>query len=590
MTVAADRTGKGTRLNLLGDPLKEELEASQKPGAFMEALSKVWSAARKQFDQGLQAQVRSEIASVPEPVQQLAAFWLLAELRARAWQQRALRRVPQDVVNEAYRVLTAAEDVSPTADALERLRDTLDMPRLLVGGELLAFAAEHARRLAEKVEIGGQFVCTIPTPLGVVRLAGSGNDTHAAKDGPYLLIIDVAGNDTYGGGGGNTSADQAVSVIMDLRGNDTYAQESLNSSSVAEFTRRKTEMRSPLFGGGVLGYGLLLDLQGNDVYRSLGNSQGAGWFGTGLLADLAGDDRYDCYERSQGAGYAGVGLLVDADGSDEYRCFFTSQGYGGTLGSGLLADYGTRNDLYEANDTVIDQPSPQTAEHNASLSQGFGYGLRADYTDGHSLAGGIGMLMDEGGDNTFRCGVFGQGAGYWYGLGVLLTGSGNDTYEGVWYVQASAAHFAVGVLADEGGQDVYRASMNMAQGAGHDFSVGFLIDRLGNDRYEAPNLSLGGGNANGMGFFWDVAGDDTYVVRPSITLGRGNNPGTEGTLRGRNLTLGLFLDTGGNDQYPAEISAAKNNTLWSMTEPGSKGGPNRGAGLDVEAPATPDPT
>jgi len=34
------------------------------------------------------------------------------------------------------------------------------------------------------------------------------------------------------------------------------------------------------------------------------------------------------------------------------------------------------------------------------------------------------------------------------------------------------------------------ASMNMAIGAGHDFTVGMLIDEAGDDRYDAPNLSL----------------------------------------------------------------------------------------------------
>jgi hypothetical protein len=158
-------------------------------------------------------------------------------------------------------------------------------------------------------------------------------------------------------------------------------------------------------------------------------------------------------------------------------------------------------------------------------------------------------------------------------------------------VQGAAAHFAVGVLADEGGDDVYRAGMNMAQGAGHDFSVGFLLDRAGNDRYEAPNLSLGGGNANGMGFFWDRSGDDTYVVRPSTTLGRGSIEASgRNSVRERNLTLGLFLDTGGKDTYPADIKAAGNDRPWTMADAGPPQLPSiRGAGLDIEAPETGEP-
>ena len=59
----------------------------------------------------------------------------------------------------------------------------------------------------------------------------------------------------------------------------------------------------------------------------------------------------------------------------------------------------------------------------------------------------------------------------------------------------------LGYLEDEAGNDEYNAPMNMAMGAGHDFGFGMLIERAGNDKYRGPNLSLGAGNANGIGFF-----------------------------------------------------------------------------------------
>jgi hypothetical protein len=108
--------------------------------------------------------------------------------------------------------------------------------------------------------------------------------------------------------------------------------------------------------------------------------------------------------------------------------------------------------------------------------------------------------------------------------------------------------------------------MNMAQGAGHDFTLGMLIEESGNDIYNAPNLSLGGGNANGFGIFWDKSGDDVYYVTAATTLGR-SNVASRGSLRDHIICLGLFLDTGGNDTYPEEYDFAGNSRLW--TQPGT---------------------
>ncbi|HSV72881.1 MAG TPA: hypothetical protein VLH79_03885, partial [Chthonomonadales bacterium] len=436
-----------------------------------------------------------------------------------------------------------------------------------------------------------RFSFTWETPYGWIVLRG-GTDDVTTGDRPYLLIVDTSGNDRYAGGGATFSARHPVSVLLDIEGSDRYIERAgLEESSVAQYAGRRSGSRRPTFGAGILGYGILADASGDDRYAALCHTQGRGALGIGVLIDSAGADRYDAYTFAQGSAEFGLGALCDSGGADEYRCFTASQGFGGTMGCGLLLDGGFEDDLYEANNTVIDFPSPQDRAHNASLAQGCGFGRRADHLDGRSLAGGVGALLDLGGNNRFVAGVFAQGVGYWYGVGLLCSGPGNDQYEGVWYVQGASAHFAVGVLYDEGGNDRYRASMNMAQGAGHDFGPGFLFDAAGSDRYEAPNLSLGAGNANGFGFFWDRSGDDEYVVRRSTALGRASvDAGVRGTLRERNLTLGLFLDTGGRDTYPADQPWCGDGRSWTMEQSGPPAFPSvRGAGLDVEAPDTPEP-
>jgi hypothetical protein len=236
------------------------------------------------------------------------------------------------------------------------------------------------------------------------------------------------------------------------------------------------------------------------------------------------------------------------------------------------------NDIYVAEDETIVNPSPQTAEHNASLAQGVGFGKRADYLDGHSWAGGVGVLCDVAGNDHYSAGLFAQGCAYWRAVGMLLDGSGDDVYRGIWYVQGSGAHFAVGLLDDFDGHDSYNASHNMAVGAGHDFTIGYLNERSGNDRYSVPNLSLGGGNANGIGIFHDHFGDDLYETKGGTTLGRAKTS-TVG-IRGYLHTMGLFVDGGGADSYAEDWASNGGRWVSPKSESANPSAFEIGVGID----------
>jgi len=586
---AAWRMGEGTRRTLLGDPLKEERKKAAAPDALVSAIRDLHVDAGKPLtpeeDKALHA-----AKAVPADVAENAALVLLTERGALQWRKRALARFTGDV----QKVFTQLLGPGPKRkreewdDSLDLLRHTIDLKYLLVGGTDLALAADAAASAMEKRAAPEKFTFQWDAPQGRIVLNGDADDQYGG-DQPYLLIIDLGGNDTYFGGGATFDATHPASVLLDLQGDDRYLESTaLGTVAVAEYAGRKDGSVRPSFGGGVLGYGILIDSKGHDFYRSLEHTQGRGLFGVGVLHDRGGDDRYESYTASQGAGTFGVGVLADLDGADQYRCFTTSQGFGATKGCGLLVDAGSGDDLYEANDTVIDFPAPQDQNHNATLAQGMGYGRRADYSDGHSLQGGIGALIESGGKNTFSCGVYGQGAGYWYGAGLLSAGTGDDTYRGVYYTQAASAHFAVGVLWDLGGNDDYRATMHASQGLGHDFGTGFFIDDAGDDKHEAPSLSLGAGHANGFGFFWDKGGADTYAATPGTApyFGAASaEPTVRNTIRERNLAIGIFLDTGGSDTYPPTFPSAQNNTLWTMPRTEAILPAQRGAGLDVEAEA-----
>jgi hypothetical protein len=305
-----------------------------------------------------------------------------------------------------------------------------------------------------------------------------------------------------------------------------------------------------------------MDFKGNDNYYGKKICIGGGLFGYGILLDYEGNDKYVCDSYGEGAGLFGVGVLSDLKGNDYYEGFQGIQGFGFVKGCGIIIDR-EGNDVYVARDDTVKYPSPQSEKHNVSLSQGMGFGIRADFTDGHSLAGGIGLLIDGNGDDKYFCGVFGQGCGYWMGIGGLVDFNGNDEYKGIWYTQGASAHFAIGTLLDLNGNDKYLTGMNMGIGAGHDFSLGYLVDYKGDDLYDAPNLSLGAGNANGVGIFIDFEGNDEYKTKGGIILGKANI-GMKGSLRNYIKCIGIFIDGKGKDRYYEKF--AGNKKIWKQKE------------------------
>jgi len=423
-------------------------------------------------------------------------------------------------------------------DLIYELYDKTDFNRLIAGAQDIAEAVQRTADSIEHFSFPDRRL-EFETRKGLIVVGSSGDDVYEYLEPPFL-IIDGGGDDIYRFSGYPDK--YPLSVIIDAAGNDRYI-----SSDTAR----------PGICGAVIGMSVLIDKSGDDYYESVNVAQGAAFFGVAVLLDYSGDDVYVSRSMSQGAGVFGIGILADSSGNDSLFCMSMSQGFGYTKGCGLLINC-DGNDKYVADDNNIVNPSSQTPQHNSSLAQGVGFGKRGDYVDGHSWAGGVGILCDRRGDDSYSAGLFAQGCAYWFAVGMLLDGEGDDTYNGVWYVQGSGAHFGVGYLDDFEGNDTYTASHNMAMGAGHDFTIGYLNERTGNDKYTAPNLSLGGGNANGIGIFHDHAGDDVYETNGGVTLGRAN-VSTKGPRQYLNV-FGIFIDGGGRDTYTEHY--ANNGVRW----------------------------
>ncbi len=342
-----------------------------------------------------------------------------------------------------------------------------------------------------------------------------GRNTYTGET-RYDLIIDPGGDDLYlSGGDGIGVLGSPIGVIADLSGNDVYNSDMPVSQ-----------------GSGFMGFGALIDLGGDDVYRGGSLSQGSAIMGFGLFVDMEGDDYKTADVHSQAAATLGQALLYDLSGNDVYKVSSYGQGFGGPGGTGNLVD-GNGNDTYLAGFTYSHEPL--LPQDNIAMAQGFGMGLRP------FCAGGIGTLCDLGsGNDTYRAEVFGQGCAYFYSLGILFDAGGQDTYSSAQYSQGTGIHLASGILVDLSGDDQYVSRRGPAQGSAHDLSTGFLIDMEGDDYY-ATDGGHGLALTNSAAVFIDYSGSDVYALR-------GSGQGQASWARGSSGS-GLFLDMADSDFY-----------------------------------------
>ncbi len=508
---------------------------------------------------------------LPETVQRSLALLLHNLADAVSWYQVAMRKVPADVAARVVRIRdlhTTQSDGTVYYPEIDDAMEAVDWHAFLYAAIKSVAATEAFVHTMRPFWIPSSFQLRLETPLGEILLGGSGNDT-LRSDHP-LLVVDFGGNDTYyGSGAGAVALQNPVSVMIDLAGDDRY---------------ETTEDVS--FGAGILGIGVLWDCRGDDRYQSHNITQGSGQVGMGVLVDEAGDDQFAAGAIAQGSGMLGIGVLLDLDGKDEYRILGNGQGDGEFGGIGILVDY-TGSDFYYAEPWAAtfnrgDYHSDYRV--NISSAQGFGGGRRGDGSDGHSWAGGLGVLVDLAGDDRYVSGNWSMGTAYWFGVGILLDEGGNDRYESCYFTQASGAHFAIGALIEEAGDDRHELfeTMGAALGFGWDCTVAFFLDRSGNDFYRAKKISFGVSQIRSQAFFFELGGDDEYVFGAFKNMFGAATP-YQYAQQYSPLTayfywlrsIGLFLDLGGQDQYRPMAGIAggtvfQNNSRWRTPMPDGK--------------------
>jgi hypothetical protein len=379
------------------------------------------------------------------------------------------------------------------------------------------------------------------TPAGWIRVRGAEADRYPPAAEDTLLLVDLGGDDVHlDQVASNTSGANAVSVVVDVGGADTYGYEQAMTAAL-------DGPRLPPDGDGVVA----VEGQVRGASASEAARQGAARNGIAMLFDLGGgEDRYVALRASQGYAHQGVGVLFDDGGEDSYLAETAAQG-AGQFGIGILLDLGPEGDV----------------RRSSHASQGFGY------------VAGVGVLYDAGGDDLYRChpdhggdpayvapqmpgeanSSMCQGAGLGFrirdedhalagGVGVLVDREGDDAYEAGVYAQGTGYWQGFGLLSDRSGSDRYDA-FYYAQGAAAHFGVGILADGgAGNDhvggRLEAQTMVMGAAQDFAVGVFVNEGGDDTYAL-----------PARAGAAAMCG-SVTVFVDNGGRDAYAAPAGQA----------------------------------
>lgn len=374
--------------------------------------------------------------------------------------------------------------------------------------------------------------------LGTIVISGFDNKLHTET---ATLLIDLGGDDEYRNSAGGTIG--RVALCLDHSGNDLY----------------DSRENPYVHGCGVLGIGMLVDLEGNDAYYAKHFAQGAGIAGVGVLYDRSGNDFYCGQGFTQGAAMFGLGMLIDDAGDDTYGAATLSQGGATTLGIGILCDR-SGNDQYRL---AVDK----TKDAFGSLP-GYGQGGALSFRPSpwrgkFTPYGGVGMLIDgEGNDDYVTDGWCDQGGSYIMSLGALYDGAGNDHYKAN-TGQGSGIHITNAILVDKGGNDVYEGGFRSG-GSGGDRSVGMLLDYAGNDAYKSGSSSYGTGcKPYSYSLMIDYCGDDTFTtanpVGP-ILFNCWDSFGGVWPESALNLyPWAICLDLGGKDAY--QVRNRRNNSV-----------------------------
>ncbi|BBO24214.1 MAG: hypothetical protein AMXMBFR19_07240 [Chthonomonadaceae bacterium] len=465
--------------------------------------------------------VPNEIPESLQPiVRDLAVAVAVANAHVRIALSRLLPHEQRELIEGLPQIASPGESFEfarqkpPSLERAWELLGRVDLDRILFAAHILALGVE--RRLPDLRRAAGvtDWVGEVRFLAGGMPVIVGGKGPNTYTDRSAVLLIDLGGDDSYSGRHG--AGPGYASVLIDVSGNDTYHVPDLS------------------LGAGLLGIGFAYDLAGDDNYRGKSLCLGAGLAGVGLFVDESGDDAYQAGSMTQGFGMFGVGICKDSRGADSYRSAALSQGAARTLGFGWLIDV-------EGDDQYVSSGDRRLSVHpmvpSLSCSQGASLGFES--VSG-GFAGGIGLLSDLAGNDSYRAEALAQGAAMWHGIASLYDAKGDDSYRAARQAQASADEGSVGMFFDLGGSDLYFSEFGSSQSCAVGRSFALLLDREGNDSYMGRWNSPAFASRGGLAILLDALGEDIV----SGSAGVVPELSAEGAVA-------VFLDLAGTDQIGA---------------------------------------
>lgn len=465
----------------------------------------------------------------------------------------ALSRLTTDEIRYLVETLPMYANEEPSITFVSTTRTTYDAKRIL--------------DLIDKIDLPAIRAAAELLAADVESVRGDIQECSKTVKQPLNLKLTISGiRVDVSGIEDSLHNDKDAAITVDLGGNNLYLGRCGagigNASVLIDAGHGNVVFQVPDInvGSGLLGVGLAYVEGGNVIVRSHSVVLGSGLAGVGGFMHKGGNDSYQSVSLAQGFGEFGIGIFLDTDGNDRYDAAFNVQGAARTGGVGWLVDQ-TGDDTYKAGGLVLNSPLFEKVHY--SNGQGYASGYRED-TGGTS--GGIGLLTDLGGHDNYIGETYCQAASYWFSIGSLYDAGGNDTYVAYHYAQASAMHMTAAYLFDLGGDDAYICKLGACQAIGHDYGVAFLLDRSGMDLYASHDSRPATGSANGLAIFVDAEGDDRYF-----------GPVGAGLAARGSGSLAVFCDLGGTDLYAdglADGQAATRET-WAVAydAPGGAKGP-----------------
>ena len=231
-------------------------------------------------------------------------------------------------------------------------------------------------RLTQGAAIGG---------LGLLFDA-SGNDRYVSHGfaigfgGPSGVgaVVDLQGDDRYECGGKYPSAYNAQDAPNGKPGDPLFQYDcfGLGAGSGTRILTKRTDWHMYNLAGG---WGVLIDVAGQDQYRSANFSQGHGYFfGAGVLLDLEGNDDHQSARFGHGsAAHYGAAVFVDRSGEDRY---------------GSTGPYYNGGVAWDRSAAAMIDGGKGKDEYQFMRSTGLG---GADYS-------GWGLFVDEGGNDLYQ--------------------------------------------------------------------------------------------------------------------------------------------------------------------------------------------